>query len=188
MIHASAKRAFSLLTSTIFIIGSFVVYGVFIKPAYKEAAVLRGTMFAKQSLFEEKQEAVSKVESLIKEYQGAGRLQDVISLSLPQSEDIASVFNQLQAIAVTNGLAVEVFQVQVLSLRPLSEHSLARPLGTVRLSLRMVGSYESFKNFIAGLETNIRVMDTVSVKIEPVSFGSNVFAYAVVADTYYQSR
>lgn len=188
MIKASTKRAFSLLVSAACIIGSLIVYGAGIKPAYQEANILRGTMLAKQNLFEEKKEAVNAVESLIKAYQGAGRLQDSISLSLPHSEEISSVFNQLQAIAAANGLTVQVFNVQALPLKQPLENALVRPLGVVRLSLRLAGSYESFKNAIADLETNIRVMDIVNIKIEPTVREQNIFAYAVIADTYYQGK
>lgn len=188
MIKASAQRALSLLISAVLIIGSFVVYGVLIKPAYQEANVLRGTMYAKQHLFEQKKAAVGAVESLIKAYQGAGRLQDTIALSLPSGQEVSSLFNQLQTIAAANGLEVQVFNVQILPLKPSTDNSLAQPLGTVRVSLRMAGSYESFKNGIAGLETNIRVMDIVSIKIEPAGRGLNTFSYAVVLDTYYQGK
>lgn len=184
---SSAKRAFSLLVSAAFLISAFAVYGARIKPLYDEATVLRGTMFAKQSLFEKKRQAVEKIENLIKQYQGSGQLQNSIGMSLPYGEEMSSVFNQLQAIAAMNGIAIQVFNVQALPLKPAREGSLARPLGTLRLSLRLVGSYGAFKDFVRGLETNIRVMDIVTMKIEPAGANrQDIFAYTVVADAYYQ--
>lgn len=168
------------------LIVSLVAYAAYLKPTYNEVSLLRGTLIAKQNLFEEKKQAVNKVESLIKQYQGAGRLQDVISLSLPVSEEVSSVFNQLQAIAGVNGLAVQVFNVQPLSTKP-SDVSLVKPLGTLRISLRLAGNYVAFKQFVKGLETNIRAMDIVSVKVESAGKG-DYFAYTVVADTYYQAE
>lgn len=186
---SGAKRAFSLLVSGAFIVGAFAVYGMLIKPLYDEATVLRGTMIAKQAVFEKKQQAVQKIESLIKQYQGSGDLQDGIALSLPQGEEMSSVFNQLQAIAGANGMAIQVFNVQALPLKPAREGSLTRPLGTLRLSLRLAGGYGAFKDFIRGVETNIRVMDIVTMKIEPAGGGrQDIFAYTVVADTYYQGK
>ncbi len=186
---ASVKRAFSLLISAVFLIGAMIAYGAFIKPAYDNATILRGTMFAKQQLFDEKKQAVDKVSALITQYQGAGRLQDVISMSLPPREDVSSVFNQLQAIALLNGIDIAVFNVQLLPLKPASDDSLVEPVGTIRLSVRLTGSYKSFKDFIRGLETNIRAMDVVSMKIEPAGApGRDFFSYTVVADTYYQGN
>lgn len=188
MMNRSAQRAFSLLISAALIVGSLIAYGLFIKPAYSEATTLRGTLFAKQALFEEKSVAVQAVESLIKQYQGVGSLQNTISLSLPLTEDAASVFNQVQALAGTAGLSLQVFNVQAMPLKSAEGKSIIRPLGTLRPSFKLIGSYEAFKQFIAGFETNIRVMDVVSIKVEPAGQGASVLMYTVVADTYYQSK
>ena len=190
---SSAKRAFSLLVSVILLIGALAVYAFFVRPAYDGVTALRGTLIAKQKLFVDKQAAVKKVQSLIMQYQGAGSLQDAISLSLPQNEEVSSVFNQLQAIAASNGMAVEVFNVQPLAMRSEGsgdkQVSLVRPLGTLRLSLRLTGSYGAFKDFVRGLETNIRAMDLVSMKVEPIGIrGGDNFSYTLVADTYYQGN
>jgi Tfp pilus assembly protein PilO len=179
------SRTISVLLSAALLIGSVIAYGSHIRPLYAEVSLLRGTMVAKQRLFAEKQHAVAKVESLIKQYQGAGSLEEAVSLSLPHTEEVASVFNQIQAVAAAHGIAVQVFNVQPLAERPDdgadSGQSLVRPLGTLRISLRVAGPYESFKAFLRDLETNVRIMDAVSVKVEPG-------AYTVVADAYYQSE
>ena len=200
---SSAKRAFSLLVSAILLVGSLVVYGFFVRPAYDDVTALRGELVAKQKFFDDKQAAVKKVQSLILQYKGAGSLQDMISLSLPQSEEVSSVFNQLQAIAGTNGMTVEVFNVQPLAMRAGADdvvapdgtkakgagQPLVRPIGTLRLSLRLTGPYAAFKEFVRGLETNIRAMDIVSMKVEPVGQkGVDMFSYTLVADTYYQGN
>ncbi len=185
-LRPSGKRAFSLFVGAGLLVASLVVYATYLRPAYDEVSTLRGTLIAKQNLFEEKKQAVDKVEGLIKQYQGAERLEDVISMSLPVSEEVSSVFNQLQAIAGANGLTVQVFNVQPLSTKP-SEKSLVKPLGTLRLSLRLAGNYNAFKEFVKGLETNIRAMDVVSIKVESAARG-DFFAYTVVADTYYQAE
>lgn len=184
------------MVSCVLLVGSLVVYAAFVRPAYTEVTALRGQLVAKQNLFDEKRVAVDKVKALIMQYTGAGKLQDVISLSLPQDEEVSSVFNQLQAIASSNGMSVEVFNVQPLSLRPSSSGAsskesapLIRPIGTLRLSLRLVGSYGAFKEFVRGLETNIRAMDLVSMKVERIgSKAGDSFAYTVVADAYYQGN
>jgi len=185
-LKSSGKRAMSLFFGLGILIASLVGYATYVRPAYNKVAELRGTLIAKQNLFEEKKQAVNKVEALIKQYQGADRLQDVISMSLPVSEDVSSVFNQLQAIASANGLSVQVFNVQPLSTKP-SSQSLVQPLGTLRLTLRLGGTYAAFKDFIRGLETNIRAMDVVSLKVESGGRG-DFFTYTVVADTYYQAE
>lgn len=184
----TAKRAFSLLFSAILLIAALVVYALLIKPEYNEIVKLRAQLKGQKDLFLEKQQAIAKVESLIKQYQGAGRLQDTISMSLPGREDLASVFNQLQALAVFNGLAIEVFNVQPLPVKPAKKGSLVKGLGSLRLSLRLAGPYQSFRGFLQGLETNIRVMDVVNLKLEPAGTPQqNILVYNLVVDTYYQA-
>ena len=185
-LRPSGKRAASLFLGTGILVASLAGYAAYLKPAYEDVSMLRGTLIAKQNLFEEKKQAVDKVEQLIKQYQGADKLQDVISMSLPVSEDVSSVFNQLQAIAGSNGLSVQVFNVQPLSTKP-SVKALVEPLGTLRLSLRLAGNYAAFKEFVRGLETNVRAMDVVSIKVESAGKG-DYFTYTVVADTYYQAE
>ena len=188
----SAKRAFSLLFSVILLVAALFIYGLFIQPEYEDLAVLRGRLSGQKDLFQDKQQAIAKVESLIKQYQGAGRLQDTISMSLPPREELAAVFNQLQGIAAFNGLGIEVFNVQPLPIKPGRERSLVRGLGTLRLSLRLLGPYENFRGFLRGLETNIRLMDVVSLKIEPFDSAqgkaSGGLVYNLVVDSYYQTR
>ena len=198
---SSAKRAISLLVSAFLLVGALIVYAAWVRPAYDTVTALRGSLIAQQNFFDEKKKAVDKVGTLIMQYKGAGSLEDMISLSLPQSEEVSSVFNQLQAIAGTNGMTVEVFNVQPLSMRSGSDEiaaakgkskdaiPLVRSVGTLRLSLRLTGPYAAFKEFVRGLETNIRVMDVVSMKVEPVGAkGADMFAYTLVADTYYQGN
>jgi len=187
----SAKRAFSLLLSALLLVAALFTYGLFIKTEYSQILKLRAKLTGQRVLFQEKQQAIAKVESLIKQYQGSGRLQDTIALSLPNKEDLAAVFNQLQALADFNGLAIEIFNVQALPIKPAGSEpgrraGLVRGLGTLRLSLRIAGSYESLKGFLRGLETNIRVMDLVNLKIESLAKG--LLLYNLVVDTYYQTQ
>jgi Tfp pilus assembly protein PilO len=184
---SSTKRALSLLATAILLIAALVVYAAMIRPAYGEIVELRGALFARRALFAEQEAAINKVLSLIEQYQGAGRLQDVVSLSLPETEALSGVFGQLNAMAKANNIGIEVFGVQRLPIRP-SGNDLIRGLGTLRLSVRAVGSYESFKGFLNNIETNIRVMDMAGFKIEPAGLSTqNVFIHNLTIDTYYQS-
>jgi hypothetical protein len=56
----------------------------------------------------------------------------------------------------------------------------------LRLSLGFSGTYTAFKEFVRGMETNIRAMDIVSMKVEQGAGGAPT--YSIVADTYYQGN
>lgn len=185
----SAKRALSLLISIVLFVVALVIYALLIKPSYDEIAVLRGTLASKRDLFEEQDRAINKVNSLIQEYRGTSNLQEVVEMSLPTNENLSSVFGQLYAIARSNNMAIEVFGVQPLALKPTKKEALVRGLGTLRINLRLIGSFEVIRGFVREMETNIRLMDLVSLKMEAASPTiPNLFVYNLVVDAYYQPR
>lgn len=178
---SSAKRALSLLVSIVFFVVALVIYALLISPAYEEIVRLRGVLFGKRELIQEQRGAIDKVNSLIQKYQGTSNLQEVVNLSLPNNEELSSVFGQLYAIARFSGVSIEVFGVQPLALKPTKSSSLIKSLGTLRINLRLLGSYDSLKGFVRGLETNIRVMDLISIKKEGDT-------HNLVVDAYYQPQ
>src|SRR3989344_1465407 len=101
---SSTKRAFSLLLSLIFFASALFVYAIFIIPAYNQVINLRSMVVGKQSVLDNQSQAIKKVNTLIQQYQGAGSLQDVISMSLPNNEDVASILSQLYGVARFNGM------------------------------------------------------------------------------------
>ncbi len=177
----SAKRAISLLISVVLFVVALVIYALLIRPAYDEIVKLRGVLVGKQDLLKEQRGAIDRVNTLVEQYQGTGNLQEIVNLSLPDNEELSSVFSQLYAIARFTGANIEVFGVQPLALKPVKAGTLMKSLGTLRVNLRLSGSYEAFKNFVRGLETNIRVMDVISAKKE----GD---AHNLVVDAYYQPK
>ena len=170
----SVQRTISLFGSLGLLIAAMVIYSLLIKPEYQQTNELRGILVAKTDLLSEQQSIISQVEDLLSQYQNSARIQEIVSLSLPLKEDTSSIFGQLQALAQANGITIEIFSLQNL---PITKNNLA----VLQVSLKVVGQYENFKNFLQGVETNIRVMDLSSMKIEKS-------AYNVVLNTYYQTN
>ena len=183
----ATRRTFSLLLSLGVLIVAVVVHVLFVRPVYDEVVELRSSLKAKDNFYQEQGQAITRVNDLIAQYQGAGQLQQTVSMSFPVSEDLSSIFNQLRTLAEINGLSIKIFGVKPLALQPLSERSLVKNVGTLQLSLKVLGPYESFKNFLQGVETNIRIMDTQQITIEQAGeSGSNFYSYTLSIDTYYQ--
>ena len=185
--RTAAKRTISLLLSLALLIVAVAVYTFFVRPAYDEIILLRGELSSKNQFLQEQKNAIGRVNELILQYRGAGKLQDTISLSLPLAENLSSVFDQLRILASMNGLLVEIFNVKPLALQSLARGPLVKNVGTLELSVRLVGSYGAFKDFLRNLENNIRVMDLQTVRVEHVGAGgSDLFAYNITVNTYYQ--
>ncbi len=168
----SLQRTISLVGTLGLLIGAMVIYSFLIRPEYAQVNELRGILIAKTNLLSEQQSIISQVEGLLSQYQNSARIQEAVSLSLPLKENMSSILGQLQALAQANNLPIEVFGVQNL---PITKTG----LGVLQISLKVSGPYENFKSFLQGVETNIRVMDLVSLKVEKLN-------YNVVLNTYYQ--
>ena len=78
-------------------------------------------------------------------------------------------------------ISIEDGQPAVTSLK-----SLIKEVGKIKINTRLSGSYFNFKNFLTGLENNIKVMDVVEIDMDGINdFGENVI-YNLVIETYYQ--
>lgn len=191
----ASKRVLSILLSLAIIIGAISVYSSFVVPAYADVNQMRSEFNAKQDAIDEQREIVNEVEKLLGIYLSIPQLEDALSVSVPNSEDLASAFNQIHALAREYGLLVEQFGAnstlpQVIRTTAEEEGvTVLRNQGIVQIETTLIGSYQSIKSFIQALELNIRVMDIVEVRVRPTAeAGQNSFVASITINTYYQSN
>lgn len=186
--RANFKRTTSLLASVALLVGAVVIYSSLIKPAHQEITDLRGRLVAQSRQLAEQQAVLTQVQNLLTQYRGAAQIRDAVSLALPLGEEIPSIFNQLQALARANSMALETLDIQSLPTKGVvttrGVGSVVKDVAVLQISLKIGGGYENLKNFLAGMETNIRLMDVVNLKVEPGRDGPPT--YALVVNTYYQ--
>lgn len=185
---SSSKRSITLLGSLALLIGAMVIYSFLIRPEYEIVNSLRAEVEGKSQLLAEQQAVIAQVESLLNQFQGSARIQETVSLSLPPKEDTSGIFSQLQTLAQANNLRIDVFGVQEQPTKPPAGArgtvSVVHDVGVMRVTLKVSGAYENFKNFLQAIETNIRIMDVVSLRVEKV-LGS--YNHNLVLQTYYQT-
>ncbi|MDD5430634.1 MAG: hypothetical protein PHP03_00155 [Candidatus Pacebacteria bacterium] len=177
---ASTKRILSLMVAVLIIIVAIIIYANFVKPEYDAAQALRGKMAAKLKIYQDQSEAVTKIQQLITKNTSAslGRL----SLALPLKESSEDIVDQMQAIAQASGVSISSLSLNYMPVTPGTSLGIIKGYGTLKVLAKISGSYDSFKNFLKSLETNIRVMDVSSLKVS--STGSLV--YDLTVNTYYQ--
>ena len=84
-------------------------------------------------------------------------------------------------------MRIESFSFQYPPVRP-SRASLAEPIGSLRVLVRMKGTYEQLKEYVSDLETNIRLIDVQTLRIEGGGIaGQESLIYNLVLDVYYQT-
>lgn len=193
---ASTKRALSLIVSAGLVLASLFMYATFIRPEYAAINNLRGELTSKAELLGQQKSSITQVQKLIAQYQGVVKLGESLSLALPEGEAVSSLMAQINAISQASGLTVQSVGVSYLPMKPSAvKLSLARGVGSLKLDLKLLGSYASLKNFLQSLETNIRIMDLKSLKIDPVQSGTqskattqDLFTYTMSVETYYQTK
>ena len=188
---ASTKRISSISISILIFVVLLVFYTYLIQPAYSDIKEKRAEVAGKLVLINEYETALVRINNLLGQYDSFSQIQDTVSLILPPNQNVPRAVSQFTGLASINRLAIENLGVQQLAIKPSLRPSLVKGLGTLRLTGRLNGDYESFKAFLGNLETNIGLTDLVSLKIEPLAKGKiaeNKFAYMMVVDMYYQAE
>ena len=190
---ASSKRILSILASGFFFIMAVVIYALFIRPEYDNVQRLRSEVASRAQAVEQQKDVVKQIQRLLQEYQGVARLQETLSLALPQESGVAEALNQLNGAAQIGGLAIQSAGVQSLAIRPSSASiKSAKGIGTLRFNAKISGDYDQIKRFLQMLETNIRLMDVKSLKIEsgvdPTQKSVQKYLYNITVDAYYQVK
>lgn len=184
----STKRLFVILGSFLLLVASVYVYFSLVVPSYNDVQQLRGERQAKQDLLNDQVAAETAVSELIDRFENLRIFQEVVSRSLPRNEDIPVILNQIQGMARLSDVNLQSSSFQYLALEDTGGR-LVRPVGIVRMSISLVGSYEGIKDYISALETNVRVMDLNSLRIDGgARLNSNVLTYDLTVDVYYQSE
>lgn len=182
----STYRLLSILGSSFLLIAAVIVYSNLVYPAYNEIQKLRDQRKADLNLLQEQGEAINAVNRLLSEYQSLAQIQENISMVLPNKEGVPSVINQLQGLARINNLNIDSLSLQYPPLKA-SADSLIKPLGTLRVTVRLNGDYKNLRPFLEDIETNIRLMDVYSLGIEGGGVPGKIkLTYNLVLDTYYQ--
>lgn len=178
-------------------VGAFVIYFSFIRPVYEDTQKIRSEELSRQTFTDRQSAVLNQVKKLIASYKGQGELQDAVSLSLPLKPDEPGALAQLNGLLENNHILPQSFGISVLGsqggtarrTQGTSTQSFAKPLSTMLFKIRFIGTYEDIKNFLANLETNIRIFDIRDLSLTPVTAKGSPTAYNVdlTVATYSQS-
>ncbi len=214
------KRLTSILLATLLLAGAFVVYFSFIVPAYGNLETLKGQVQSEDTLYTNENQIVAKANNLLSSFENNSSSVAEVSLALPVGPNVADALAQIYGIASSAGFTLQSAAVATQAVSPAQQQSSAAaaagsgqvanaaatgavvmPTGSVTFQLSGTGSYGSFKNFLQGLETNIRIFDVTGVSVQPLSAGTPAvstgknappanadnFNFNITVATYYQA-
>lgn len=188
---ASTKRLLALLSSATLILAALIVYVVLLKPEYDDIQKMRGNFKSVSDSYEAQLQAIDYVNNLYsKNKVDIEQIQNGLSQALPDQEEVADVVYQIQGISSLNNIFIESVNLDRLPIqRSKSENSLVKNYGSLRITAKLTGSYDSFKELLRFLENNIRIMDVRAVRVyQSNELEKGIFDYEIVADTYYQIK
>lgn len=184
----SVKRMFGFLGIIIFLVATLVIYASFIRPEYERISKLRGDLATKTRFFEEQSKIIENIgEYLATKEVDIKQAQQPISFVLPTELAPASLFQQLSELARINSLIMKSFGLDVLAIKPVVPGALIKGVGTVQIELQLTGGYSQFKDFLAQVETNIRLMDLEKLMIKGIP-AKDSYDFTLTVDAYYQTE
>ena len=200
--RASTKRILSAMLSLLFIFSAFVIVAILIKPAYEETQKLKADALSRENALNNQKVLVDQFKKLLSQYDSQEKVQENLSLILPQNPAIGEALTQINGLLDLNHLNVLSFNINRPLLQSYSSSNInststqvIKPLGTIDINFKVVGNYSDFKNFLNQLETNIRIFNIKTLNISPVIIVSGdknqsqnkTLSYDISITTYYQA-
>src|SRR3990167_2197727 len=184
----SSKRALVILISVSLLIVSVTIYSYFIKPLYGEIYNLKTKEIGLSETYATYESLNNQFQNILEQYQNSGELQNQLSIILPSELNAPYALGQVIGIAKLNNLEIQTLTIKpltIISAKNNSSDDLVKDIGTLRISARFSGTYENFKSFLKGIETNIMISNTSDFKIEGQS-ATPLLLFTGSIDTYYQ--
>ncbi len=199
----SEKRTISIIIILALFIGAAIVFFTMTWPMFDQVLKDNKNLALAKAEYQKQAEAVRLAKTIVDQYKNLTDVNQMISLTMPRSEELYNAIVQLNKISEDSGLSIQSIALQKISsattasskTSSASSQSLLKSPQQVALTLSLNGTYESFKTWLEAVETNIRLMDITNIsfsgaKTTPTERGSgagfNFFNFSVALNLYYQ--
>jgi len=196
----TSKRLASILIAIFFVIVAIIVLFDWIEPEYANMMTIKAQLLGEQAFLSSEQQAATQVKNLVSSYQTQSQspVASTIALAIPPNQDLAGALAQIYGLAEANGLTVSGIGISAPSLQDVqgaSSTATIQPIKTISFQISAAGSYEALKNFLSGLETNVRIFDLKSFSMTGAASSGgksssassqDFFNYSFSVVTYYQ--
>ena len=158
---------------------AILIFWVLVLPAYDQATDLRAAVADRAAILDNRSAIVSNLASFNKQY--AEHASDIqrFAYIVPAVKSSPELVSTIQAIAGQNGLALT-------SIALAGNQTLDNaPYNTQTIDLSLSGTYLNFRSFLGALESNIRMIDVISVDANPTTDNSLNLSFRIKANAYY---
>jgi Tfp pilus assembly protein PilO len=174
------SRKFKLISILIVLIILILSFLFVLKPKYDEVSQARQELASNQQEFADQKIYLDDIKKLISDYQKINSADvEKINKVLPAEEDIAGLFVQVEAMAKESGLNLLGLDIAEKGETPELAKSKIKELD---ITLNLAGGdYSAFKKFLSVVESNLRMMEIISINFAP-----EAATYALNLKTYYK--
>jgi len=191
----SAKRFLSSALALILVIAAIFIFFDLIQPVYGEIQTIKAETMGLEDFVSQQSSVIGNVRNLVGVYESSAEARDAISWALPLEPDVAGAMSQLSGIASSSNVVLLSLGVSSIVETPRSSQVqkgiVAKPKNTITLRVRLLGTYEDFKTFLKGVESNMRVFDVKDIALQAapsVKPNQNLFNFDISVVAYYQNQ
>lgn len=165
---------------SIFLLILLILAGIFFWwPKVEETLDLREKLKIKEAEVKQREEYPKKLIAISHELEQYSDELDKIDSALPEEPSIPVLFNYIQKTTSENGLILES-----VSLTSVSSAKDKIGVREVSFSVSATGSYSSFKNFLASIYINARLIDIKSISFTSPDEETGLFNFSLNFATY----
>jgi len=180
--RASTKRFFALLL-TVFFFGhsAYLVFNVSVGK-WRNVQMLREEQADRLGVRNQLSDLVARATELLGRYADLDKRARPIAAALPAEPKLEEALAILASLASTNN--VQLSQVSFEEIIRRSQTGGA-PL-PVKISVSVNGPYDGFKNWLKGVESELRLMDLVDLTLQPLTAGGSQLNITLNLAAYWQ--
>jgi len=160
-----------------------------ILPVYSEVRERQEILNGKEAELQKLEEMTDKMNELINVYRERETEIEKVWQILPEEKDVPGLISQFEFLAVQSGLildSVDFSEVEEIAKSPEETEEVELPYKTLSVTIKVTGSYDTFKNFLFSLENNLRLIDVSSINFATKGEVSDIFDFSLSGNVYYQ--
>lgn len=160
---------------------AIILFWMFALPFYDRISNLDVAIKEREDLLNFRSNAISNIRKLNREYQK--RISDITKLSaiVPSKKSVAEVLSALNDISTRNGIELNS---SAITSQKANDNTSSYDL--LLLDMNLSGSYLGLINFLKTLESNLRLVDILSIDAAAAGTGnSNLLNFVVIGNAYY---
>jgi Tfp pilus assembly protein PilO len=178
---------FRLLITIVFAGAGIFVLQNYIRPDLAEVRNIRSEQAVVADAISNAREVIRKRDELLGRYNSISSADiDKIRKFLPAGSAITELLIDVDELADSAGVHVQSISFQE-SIAPAED--LSSDMRALQLSLAVVGQYDDFRSFLSLLESNLRLIDVVTISLNGgENSGSDGMSFSLELQAYYQER